>query len=298
MNKRLLTLASLLMLVITGLTACSKTEPLAPSADCTVEPEILTTTDGVEFVRTPEACFDDLPDWDYEAHYYEIDGLRQAFIDQGPVDGDPILLLHGQPSWSYLYRYMIPVLVDNGYRIIAMDHLGMGRSDKPIDLEYHSFDNHAYRMETFIKEMDLENLTVFAQDWGAVIGLYLAGLDHDLFDRIILGNGGLPVIEEEAPMPDDIEASIKSFNKVISMMPEKQPKFFDEDGNSLLPGNAGVEGGLGEWIAYALHYEDFKASTMVEGLTFDKLTPAEKAAYDAPFPARIYMAAPRTFPAC
>ena len=79
-------------------------------------------------------------------------------------------------------------------------------------------------------------------------------------------------------------------------MPAKQPKFFDEDGNSLLPGDVGVEGGFGEWIVYALYYEDFKASSMVEGLTFDKLTRAEKAAYDAPFPSRVYMAAPRTFP--
>lgn len=295
MLKKSFTQFILLILTIVSLTAC-QTKPLPPSAECTVVPEILTTEDGVEYVRTPDACFENLPDWDYETHYLEIDGLRQAYIDEGPSDADPILLLHGQPSWSYLYRYMIPVLVADGHRVIAMDHLGMGRSDKPIDIEYHSFENHVYRLETFIEELELDNLTVFMQDWGSVMGMYLAGTNPDLFDRIVLGNGGLPVIEKVEPLPDDIDASIDSFNKVLTSMPAKQPKFFDEDGNSLLPGDVGVEGGFGEWIVYALYYEDFKASSMVEGLTFDKLTRAEKAAYDAPFPSRVYMAAPRTFP--
>ena len=80
----------------------------------------MTTTDGVQFVRTPDACFQNLPDFPYKAKYVEIDGLRQGYIDEGPTDADPILLLHGQPSWSYLYRKMIPVLTDAGHRVIAM----------------------------------------------------------------------------------------------------------------------------------------------------------------------------------
>ncbi len=86
----------------------------------------MTTEDGVQFVRTPDACFEDLPDFPYEAKYVEIEGLRQGYVDEGPADTDPILLLHGEPSWSYLYRKMIPVLVDGGHRVIAMDHIGMG----------------------------------------------------------------------------------------------------------------------------------------------------------------------------
>lgn len=300
MLKKFIIIGTLLILLIGGSLFVYnrvQNQPLPVTAECAVEPEILTTAGGVEFVRTPDACFENLPDWGYEPHYVEIDGLRQAYIDEGPAAADPILLLHGQPSWSYLYRYMIPVLVADGHRVIAMDHLGMGRSDKPTDIAYHSFDNHAYRLEAFIEALALDNLTVFAQDWGSVIGLYLAGLDHDLFDRFVLGNGGLPVLNEVAPLPDDIEASIKSFNRTIAMMPDKQPIFFDEEGNStILPDNAGVEGGVGEWIAYALYYEDFRPSIMLEGLTFEKLTREEKAAYDAPFPSRIYMAAPRTFP--
>ena len=102
--------------------------PVTPPA-CDADPETLTTSAGVAFVRTPDACFDDLEDWPYDAKYVEIDGLRQAYVDEGPTDGPVVLLLHGQPSWSYLYRTMIPVLVEAGLRVIAMDHLGMGRSD-------------------------------------------------------------------------------------------------------------------------------------------------------------------------
>ncbi len=135
------------------------------NAECFAELPVQTTADGVEFVRTPDACFENLPDWDYAPQYVEIDGLRQAYIDVGPADADPILLLHGQPSWSYLYRFMIPVLVEGGHRVIAMDHLGMGRSDKPVDVEYHTFDNHVHRLDAFIQALELDNITLFAQDW-------------------------------------------------------------------------------------------------------------------------------------
>jgi hypothetical protein len=103
---------------------------------CDREPRVMTTPDGVEFVRTPDSCFKDLPGFPYEARFVEIDGLRQGYVEHGPADAAPVLLLHGQPSWSYLYRKMIPVLAEAGHRAIAMDHIGMGRSDKPIDIEY------------------------------------------------------------------------------------------------------------------------------------------------------------------
>ena len=117
----------------------------------------MTTADGIDFVRTPDACFEDLPDWPYEAQYVEIDGLRQAYVDEGPADGEVVLLLHGQPSWSYLYRDMIPVLADAGYRVIAMDHLGMGRSDKPTELDAYSYLGHNDRLEAFIDELGLSD---------------------------------------------------------------------------------------------------------------------------------------------
>jgi pimeloyl-ACP methyl ester carboxylesterase len=118
-----------------------------------------------------------------------IDGLRQAYVDVGDKDAEPILLLHGQPSWSYLYRHMIPVLADAGYRVIAMDHLGMGRSDKPIDLEYHSYANHVYRLERFVQELELTNITAFVQDWGSLIGLNVVGNHPERFARVVVGDG-------------------------------------------------------------------------------------------------------------
>lgn len=262
-------------------------------------PEFMTTVEGVEYVRTPEYRFVNLPDWPYQARYVEIDGLRQAYVDEGPADADPILLLHGQPAWSYLYRHMIPTLVAAGHRVIAMDHLGMGRSDKPTALEYHRFDNHTRRLTLFIEVLDLKNITLFAQDWGSVIGLWIATEDLDLIDRMIIGNGGLPTVEDTIALPNDIEASIEAFDEVLKSIPENQPPFFDEEGNPLIPtgggeGDAGV--GFGQWMAYARYYEELRVSENVEALTYDALTSAEEAAYDAPFPSRTHMAAPRTFP--
>lgn len=292
MFRKTITLFTVLLLCIGSLSMTTH----AQDNPCLAELEVLTTNSGVEFVRTPDACFENLPDWDYEPQYLDIDGLRQAYYDVGPADADPILLLHGQPSWSYLYRYMIPVLVEGGHRVIAMDHLGMGRSDKPIDIAYHSYENHIYRLETLIQELELDNLTVFAQDWGSVMALYLAGINPDLFDRMVIGNGGLPIVEEIAPLPDDIEASNAAFNQILTFIPPNQPPFFDAQGNSLLPTNGGVEGGFGQWIAYAMYYEDFQPSMMLEALTYGALTPEEIAAYDAPFPSPITMAGPRSFP--
>jgi haloalkane dehalogenase len=301
MSKRLVLLFALMLSGLL-LSACAPQITVAAASEaCLVEPETLTTDAGVAYVRTPEACFENLPDWPYEAKYVEIDGLRQAYVEAGPADGEPILLLHGQPSWSYLYRFMIPVLADGGYRVIAMDHVGMGRSDKPVDLAYHSFENHVNRLETFTTELELDkddNLTVFFQDWGSVHGLYLASEKPELFDRIILGNGGFPDVKEPYTMPEDIDAAVAGFDRTISMVPPQQPAFFDENGNSTIPIGTGGEGSdpFGDWIAYAMYAEDFSAGKFVEALTYRPLTPEERAAYSAPFPTRITTAGPRSFP--
>ena len=92
---------------------------------CDDEPFLRTTADGLEFVRTPDSCFEDLAAWPYQTRYVELDGLRQAYVEEGASDGPVVLLLHGQPTWSYLYRTMIPTLADAGFRVIAMDHLGL-----------------------------------------------------------------------------------------------------------------------------------------------------------------------------
>ena len=178
------------------LTAFSPAGPASAQDElaCDAEPIVMTTADGIDFVRTPDACFTELPDWPYEPDYVEIDGRRQAYVDEGPADGEVVLLLHGQPSWSYLYRKMIPVLADAGYRVIAMDHLGMGRSDKPVDIESYSYLGHNERLQTFVEELELTDINLFVQDWGSLIGLRTAGLDPDRYATIAVGDGALPVI--------------------------------------------------------------------------------------------------------
>lgn len=256
----------------------------------------MTTEGGVQFVRTPDACFENLPGFPYEARYVEIDGLRQAYIDEGPADADPILLLHGQPSWSYLYRKMIPVLVDGGHRVIAMDHLGMGRSDKPIDIEDYSYLGHIDRLERFIQDLGLENITLFAQDWGSLIGLHVAGEHPELFARIVIGDGNLPVIPEGVKPFPDVENPNELNTEIVAAfaaIPPQQPPFFNEDGERLAPLDPTY---FGRWMAYAMSAPSFHASEVVEAMTYFDLPADEEAAYDAPFPSRIYMAGPRVFP--
>jgi haloalkane dehalogenase len=264
--------------------------------------EILTTTNGVEFVRTPDSFFQNLPDWPYEGKYVEIDGLRQGYAEAGPDDGEVVLLLHGQPSWSYLYRKMIPVLSDEGYRVIAMDHLGMGRSDKPIDLEYYSYDNHVYRLEQFIEILQLKNITAFVQDWGSLIGLNVIGNHPELFARVVVGDGAIfPLAEGEIlfPIPEDPEEQaemIKKFENGLKLFPDQQREFYNKHGEKKFPFNLQDENYFANWILYARNFEDFRASRIVEAITYFPLTEEERDAYDAPFPARISMGAPRTFP--
>jgi len=167
MNTMILrTLITILALSALLLSACKKEEeiPVDPHQIEDIRVDTLRTAAGLDFVRTPEACFDNLPDWPYDYQYVEIDGLRQAYAEAGPASGEVVLLLHGQPSWSYLYRSMIPILADAGYRVIAMDHLGMGRSDKAVAISPFSYPGHADRLERFIQQMGLTDLNLFVQD--------------------------------------------------------------------------------------------------------------------------------------
>ncbi|MDW3214762.1 MAG: haloalkane dehalogenase [Ilumatobacteraceae bacterium] len=261
---------------------------------CDSDPVVMTTAGGIDYVRTPDSCFADLPDWPYEAQYLEIDGLRQGYVDEGPADGEVVLLLHGQPSWSYLYRDMIPVLADAGYRVIAMDHLGMGRSDKPIDIEAYSYLGHNDRLEAFIDELALRDINVFVQDWGSLIGLNVAGTNPELFATIAVGDGTLvPVpagVELFPPVEDPDE--VADIESPFAAVPAQQVPFYD--GCELLLGPD--EGYFGDWMAYAMTAESFEASEVVEAMTWYDVTPVEEAAYDAPFPSREYMAGPRSFP--
>jgi haloalkane dehalogenase len=145
--------------------------------------------------------FADLPDFDYRPGYGEVDGVRVAYVEAGPVDGEPVLLLHGEPSWSFLYRKVMPVLADAGLRAIAADLVGFGRSDKPAEVGDHSFARHVEWIRGLaFDHLDLRGLTIVGQDWGGLIGLRLVAEHPDRFARVVAANTGLPT--GDVPMPD------------------------------------------------------------------------------------------------
>jgi len=150
-------------------------------------------------LRTPDARFENLPGYDFEAHYVNVDGMRMHYVDEGPEDGDVVLLLHGEPSWSYLYRHMIPPLAAAGLRAVAPDLVGFGKSDKPTKKSDYSYAGHVAWMRTFIESLDLTGITLFCQDWGSLIGLRVAAENERRFARIVLGNGGMPTGDQEMP---------------------------------------------------------------------------------------------------
>lgn len=153
----------------------------------------------MKFVRTPDSRFEHLPGYGFAPQYIDIDGLRMHYVDEGPADALPVLLLHGEPSWSYLYRHMIPPLAAAGHRVIAPDLIGFGRSDKPVRKRDYSYAGHVDWMRQFVEALDLSGITLFCQDWGSLIGLRVAAENEARFARIMLGNGGLPTGDQ--PMP-------------------------------------------------------------------------------------------------
>ena len=150
-------------------------------------------------LRTPETCFANLPDFPWEPRYSMVAELRVAYIDEGPRDAPVVLLMHGEPAWSFLYRKMIPVLLQAGYRVVAPDLVGFGRSDKPARSADYSYANHVLWMHTWMENIDLRCISLFCQDWGSLIGLRLAAQDPDRFERIVLANGGLPTGTSPVP---------------------------------------------------------------------------------------------------
>ncbi len=164
-----------------------------------VGPLISETTPLMTILRTPDSRFENIPGYDFKPNYLEVDGLRLHYIDEGPKDGVVVLLFHGEPSWSYLYRHMIPPLCDAGFRVIAPDLIGFGKSDKPTSKNDYSYAGHVEWMTQFVTNLDLRDITLFCQDWGSMIGLRIAAENETRFARIALGNGGLPTGDENLP---------------------------------------------------------------------------------------------------
>lgn len=159
----------------------------------------------MEILRTPDERFASLPDFDFEARYLETaDGLRVHHLDEGPPDAAPVLLLHGEPTWSFLYRRMVPVLTAAGHRCVVPDLVGFGRSDKPADPEDHTYQRHVDWMgEIVFERLGLHDVTLFGQDWGGLIGLRLVAERPERFARVVLSNSGLPTGEQ--PMTEAFE---------------------------------------------------------------------------------------------
>lgn len=206
-------------------------------------------------LRTPDECFANIVDFPYSPHYRTIGGLRIACIDEGPRDAAPVLLMHGEPTWSYLYRKMIPPLVAAGHRVVAPDLVGFGRSDKPSHPGDYSYRNHVMWMNAWLEAMDLRQITLFCQDWGSLIGLRMLTAAPDRFARAVLANGGLPT---------GVGRSVPTAFKI--------------------------------WRAFARWSPWFPIGRIVASGCATTLSPAEIAAYDAPFPTRRHRVAARMFP--
>lgn len=206
-------------------------------------------------LRTPEHCFAGLRDFPYPVHYTSVGSLRIACVDEGPREAAPVLLLHGEPTWSYLYRKMIPPLVAAGHRVIAPDLVGFGRSDKPSQPADYSYRNHVSWMNAWLTAMDLREITLFCQDWGSLIGLRMLTQAPERFARAVLANGGLPT---------GAHGSVPPAFKL--------------------------------WRAFARWSPWFPIGRIVASGCAKGLSPAEIAAYDAPFPTRRHRLAARLFP--
>jgi haloalkane dehalogenase len=146
----------------------------------------------MDILKTPNHRFENLPGYPFSPHYIHLGDVEMHYLDEGPTTGQVVLLLHGEPSWSYLYRKMIPGLVAAGHRVIAPDLIGFGKSDKPTQMTDYTYQKHVDWVKNFITEMELKDITLFCQDWGGLIGLRIVAEEMHLFKRIVAANTILP----------------------------------------------------------------------------------------------------------
>jgi haloalkane dehalogenase len=217
----------------------------------------------MRLLRTPDERFTDLPGFDYEPEYASVasgdgDGgrLRMGYVQAGPAEGPVVLLLHGEPSWSFLYRTMLPMLAAAGFRAVAPDLVGFGRSDKPAEVTDHSYARHVEWVRSLAFDtLGLTGVTLVGQDWGGLIGLRLVAEHPDHFDAVVAANTGLPTGDEDMPQ------AWWAFRHAVD-----RAKVLD----------------IGRFIQSGCRH---------------RLTTAERAAYDAPFPDESSKAGPRALPA-
>jgi haloalkane dehalogenase len=145
----------------------------------------------MDTIRTPDERFANLPGYPFQPHYVDVAGCRMHYLDEGPRSANPVLMLHGEPSWSYLYRKMIPPVAAAGHRVVAPDLIGFGRSDKPVNKSDYSYQFHVASIAALIEALDLHDITLYGQDWGGLIGLRVAAEHPERFAGIIAANTGL-----------------------------------------------------------------------------------------------------------
>lgn len=176
----------------------------------------------MELLRTPDERFADLPDFPYEPHYVDVDAgdgsgpVRMAYIDEGPRDGAVVLLLHGEPSWSFLYRKMIPVIVAAGHRAVAPDLIGFGRSDKPASTDDYTYARHVAWIESFLDATELGDITLVCQDWGGLIGLRIVARQGERFAGVVAANTFLP---DGSGTPSEAFLNWQNFSQTVEVFP-------------------------------------------------------------------------------
>lgn len=233
-----------------------------------------------EIVRTPASSFKNLKDYPFAPNYMELTGgVRMHYVEEGKHNKKTIFLLHGQPSWSYLYRHMIPQLVNDGYHVIAPDLIGFGKSDKPVDAQYHTYSNHVEWMSEFVDKLGITNASAFMQDWGGMIGLRVLANHPDWLDHLVIANTAL--------------AEIKGIGKFI--FPKVMKLMAGMSGKPSIEKFAAKKN-FGNWGGYFARAEKLEIGRMMQVLTTKQLSQEEIEAYDAPFLDERYMAAPRTMP--
>ena len=246
-------------------------------------------------LRTPDDRFAELEDFPYAPRYVEVadpDGgtLRMHYVDAGPPEAAPILCLHGQPTWSYLYRKMIPPLADAGHRVVAPDFIGFGRSDKPSERSDYTYARHVNWLKSFLDALDLNDITLFCQDWGGLIGLRAAAERPDRFARIVAANTGLP--DAEGVADADAKRIGDAMRSYYASLPVHQSAV--EMGMAMRGDRSGM--GFLHWVKFCADTPTLRVSDVVRVSGGGQLGDAQAAAYDAPFPSDRYMAGARQFP--
>jgi haloalkane dehalogenase len=226
--------------------------------------------------RTPETRFEGLQDYPFESHYKQIGAYRVHYLDEGPADGESLLLLHGEPTWSYLYRKMIPIFTAAGYRVIAPDLVGFGKSDKPAKKSDYSYPMQVDVMRQLVRELELQAVTFFGQDWGGLIGLRVVAAEPERFARVVVSNTGLP----SAP---GIRGWIgyPLFKLVVWW---QGAVTLDELREELT---------FPRWVAYTHHVDDLPIGEIMQFIGADE---AVRLAYEAPFPDERYKAGAMIMP--